>query len=105
MVNLFAFRATDPARLPADESAIGPENDRYLTAIAQEPTGDIIVAWGTKGSFLGRDAAVLSLLAPRPLWCLGVTAEGFPRHPLYVRGDIPFTPYERAGQARTAVCG
>jgi len=27
------------------------------------------------------------------LWCLGTTADGSPRHPLYVRGDAPLIPW------------
>ena len=35
----------------------------------------------------------------RPLLCLGVTRDGHPRHPLYVRGDTTPTVCELAGSA------
>jgi hypothetical protein len=40
-----------------------------------------------------RAAAIRELLADVPLMCLGVTASGAPRHPLYVRADAPLVPW------------
>lgn len=84
MLNVFAWRATDPAEMLAAEDPIGSENDR---AIAEESRGrDVVAAWGVDGSHRVRSAAVLRILnenAARVL-CLGTTADGSPRHPLYV---------------------
>lgn len=90
IVNLFAFRHTDPARLRSAEHPVGPANDdalRLLTAAAPRT----IAAWGNGGSHGGRSRAVAQLLAS-PL-CLGTTGTGEPRHPLYVPRDAPLVPW------------
>lgn len=84
MANLFAYRSTDPTLLAEVDDPVGPMNDRSLKKLV-ELTDLLLVAWGTRGEMLGRDEQVLSWL-PRP-YCLGTTTAGFPRHPLYVRGD------------------
>lgn len=86
IINLFAFRATDPRTLQREPDPIGPENDRYIAAAATDANG-IIVAWGALGSFRQRDREVLALLSrqfAQPLRCLGSVQNGCPRHPLYV---------------------
>jgi hypothetical protein len=91
IINLFAFRHTDPHLLKKVIDPVGPANDdclRALTAAAPQT----VVAWGAKGRFLHRSAAVRSLLS-HPL-CLGVTRTGEPRHPLYVRVDAPLQPWQ-----------
>jgi hypothetical protein len=91
--NLFAYRATDPEVLARLPDPIGPENDRHLLAAAARAE-TIIAAWGGRGDLKGRAAQVKALLVCcRPLFCLGLTKGGAPRHPLYVRrgtAPIPF---------------
>lgn len=84
--NLFAFRATRPADLRAAADPVGPENDAMLIRAARR-ADDILCAWGNDGGFRGRGAIVAALLAGtgRPLWHLGLTQAGAPRHPLYLR--------------------
>jgi hypothetical protein len=88
VTNIFAFRATDPRVMRAEVDPIGPEND---TAISQSAlwADRIICAWGTHGDHLGRGASVKSLLQAtgRPLWHLGLTQGGHPKHPLYIGYD------------------
>jgi hypothetical protein len=93
MLNLFAFRATDPRDMLAAEDPVGPENDRVLLETAQR-CGTIVAAWGAHGDHLGRDQAVCRLLDGLTLYCLGITASGAPRHPLYVRGDQQLSVYK-----------
>jgi hypothetical protein len=53
----------------------------------------VIAAWGANVPF-ARDQDVLSHhFAKAPLWCLGLTAKGKPRHPLYVRRDAKPMPF------------
>jgi hypothetical protein len=86
VVNLFAYRATHPRELFNADDPIGPENDSYLLrAIARSSC--IVAAWGTKGTLLGRDLQVLQLLGCCHASCLGLTKEGHPRHPLYLKGN------------------
>lgn len=87
--NLFAFRSTDPAGMMAAEDPVGPDNDLALIGMMTQATC-ILAAWGTRGSFKGRDKAVSELLKGRKLMCLGRTKEGHPRHPLYVKADVVF---------------
>jgi hypothetical protein len=50
---------------------------------------DVLCGWGGHGGLLGRDRAVTALLRAkgRPLWHLGLTLGGQPKHPLYVGYD------------------
>lgn len=88
--NIFAYRATRPADMKAEPQPVGRANDRWLLRLASE-SPLVVAAWGSHGAWHARDQHVLSLLGP--LHCLGVTASGAPRHPLYVRGDTPLRPY------------
>lgn len=87
VVNLFALRSTDPAGLVAADDPIGPANDRWIRIAAQSATR-VVVAWGHHGAWRARGDQVLELL-PRPLYRFGITANGQPRHPLYLRGTSP----------------
>lgn len=98
VVNLFACKATYPHDLLKVANPVGEENDQFLMqAVARSSC--IVAAWGTKGTLLDRDEQVLRLLAPRQkVYCLGITREGYPRHPLYVKGDtglVAFPPLFR----------
>ena len=83
--NIFAFRATDPKVMRAAPDPIGPDND---AAIAEGAAwaDRIICAWGTHGAFLQRGAAVERLLRAtgQPLFHLGLSKDGHPKHPLYI---------------------
>jgi hypothetical protein len=81
LVNLFAYRSTDPAGLKRASDPIGPENDAAILDCCQSVTR-VVVAWGVHGILEYRDRQVLSLLS-RP-YCLGLTKSGAPRHPLYL---------------------
>lgn len=87
VVNLFAYRATSPCELLKADDPIGRENDRFLIA-AMKRGSHIIVAWGTKGTLFERNREVIQLLvSDKKIFCLGMTKDGHPLHPLYVRGD------------------
>jgi hypothetical protein len=85
VTNIFAFRATDPRVMRASPDPVGPANDVAITEAALW-ADRIICAWGSHGAHLGRGAAVTTLLRAtgRPLWHLGLTAAGAPKHPLYI---------------------
>lgn len=85
VANLFALRSTDPAGLRRSDDPVGPDNDAVLMKAAA--TADMVLCgWGTNGAYLGRGAAVLGLLRGQALTLshLGLTQQGYPRHPLYV---------------------
>ena len=85
VTNIFAFRATDPRVMRAAGDPVGPANDAAIAESA--PWADqIICAWGTHGAHLGRGPEVEALLRAtgRPLWHLGLSKAGHPKHPLYI---------------------
>jgi hypothetical protein len=87
VVNLFAYRATYAREILRISDPVGEENNRFLVQ-AVERCSTVVVGWGTKGILLGRDREVMQLLAGRRnVYCLGITKDGQPRHPLYVRGE------------------
>lgn len=89
MTNLFAFRATDPKVMLAEPAPIGPQNDDWLRASGID-AGIVIAAWGAHGGHHNRDEAVLGMFAN--MHHLGLTKDGKPRHPLYLRADSTPTP-------------
>jgi len=91
VVNLFAFRATRPRDMMRAADPVGPGTDVALGEALRE-CDQVICAWGNHGSFLGRAAQVRALLGRLPLVHLGLTVQGQPRHPLYVRLDAPLLP-------------
>lgn len=102
LVNLFAFVTPDPRQLRAATNPIGPRNDACIRQRARA-ADRIVLAWGHHGTFNDRADAVLSLLqrTGRPLFHLGLTQDGHPRHPLYLPGDVepqPWAPRIRTWQ-------
>ena len=88
VVNIFAWRATDPLAMRAAADPVGAENDAaILDGVAWAER--IVCAWGTHGAHLGRGAAVERLLrgTGRELSVLGLTKAGHPQHPLYIGYD------------------
>lgn len=96
VVNLFAWRATDPRQLTLAPDPIGPRNDSIVAAAAAAARA-VVVAWGAGGALGGRDQVVAALLRQHQPRCLGVTAAGAPRHPLYVRADQRRLRWPRPG--------
>ena len=84
VLNLFAYRATLPSELKNAYDPVGVLNDLYLN-IYREKSEQVIVAWGVHGEFRGRAGEVLlEGILGHELYCLGLTKEGYPRHPLYL---------------------
>ena len=83
--NLFAWRATRPDQLLGAAAPVGPHNDNVLVEACRW-ADQVICAWGNHGEFGGRGAAVESLLrrSTSPLFHLGLTLKGHPKHPLYL---------------------
>jgi len=89
MLNLFAYRSTDPKVLMDPNlgyDPVGPKNDEFLR-LYTESSDQVIAAWGANGAFQTRGEYVDGLL-DYPMACLGVTKSGQPRHPLYLRKTL-----------------
>jgi hypothetical protein len=110
-LNIFALRSTDPKKLYSCVDPVGRENDMMLTnrLFSTEPTetgrdcpfaiSRVIAAWGNHGRFLGRGDRVASMIREvRPLMCLDVSSKGYPKHPLYLRGDLDPRLYVESGR-------
>jgi hypothetical protein len=93
VVNLFAFRSTNPKGLRNIEDPVGADNDKI---IAERMAGAdvIIVGWGAHPLAATRVRTVVELAHGRQLHCLGVTKSGSPRHLLYLRADSQLIPWD-----------
>ena len=91
VVNLFALRATNPDDMKAALDPVGPENMAKL-AETLGASHRVVAAWGTHGGYRDQDQKFIDIARSMNIkvYCLGVTKEGFPRHPLYVKADQPF---------------
>lgn len=93
VMNLFALRATDPRELAdADRAMMGAAANRHMVLTAATSAPVVVCAWGAHGRVLGQGTRMLELLreaghGPK-LRHLGLTKEGHPRHPLYLRADL-----------------
>lgn len=92
VVNLFALRATNPRELRRAPDPIGPDNDERIQDAATAAS-IVVCAWGAHGKYLSRGIAVRRLLHALIPWdrlmCFGVTSNGQPKHPLYLKADTP----------------
>lgn len=88
VANIFALRSTDPKGLRKIDDPVGPGNDAAIVKLAKR-ADLVIVGWGTHASLNSRHEEVFNLLAPHcDPHCLAITKHGYPKHPLYLRGDL-----------------
>lgn len=96
IVNLFGFRASAPRALRSVTDPVGCDNDVVIAATTSAGATDRTVAcWGaaSEAHWLGRSKHVAGRLIATPMFCLGVTKCGHPRHPLYVAADAALVPW------------
>lgn len=96
VTNIFAWRDTDPRAMRRAADPVGPDNDSAILE-GVDWADRVIAAWGTHGAHLGRGPAVEALLrgTGQPLYHLGLSKAGHPKHPLYIayaRQPEPWTP-------------
>ena len=88
VVNLFALRSPNPQDLIDSSEAgidpVGPNNDGYISWAVKQ-SASVIAAWGSRGFARTRVPLIKSICGR--IDCLGVTKDGSPRHPLYVKAD------------------
>jgi hypothetical protein len=88
VVNLFAYRTSKPSLLKQATEPIGSDNDRYILESVSK-SDRVILAWGNHGRWRKQDLYVLQLLKSYTnLYSLGITKQGCPRHPLYLRSTV-----------------
>lgn len=101
IINLYAYRATDPASMLAAADPVGPRNDEVTEialADARILRSSVIVAWGANA----RADRVTRFVEIARNWgvqlhCLGITKGGMPRHPLYLPKTARLTPWVWSG--------
>ncbi|WP_419827677.1 DUF1643 domain-containing protein [Sphingomonas sp.] len=105
VINLFAFRATQPADMRRVIDPIGPDNDAVTLGVLTRAARNgepVICAWGNHGQHLARDRAAVALAsrAGADLRALAVNGNGSPKHPLYIPHCV--TPQPWMPEARLA---
>ena len=90
MMNLFAFRATEPAVMKQAVDPVGLLNDAWLQSVSVI-SDRVVFAWGCDGTFLARDRPIIAMFPNA--WCLGKTANGHPKHPLYLNKETLLEPF------------
>lgn len=94
VVNLFAWRATDPAELLTCDRPIGPDQEK-ITAAAVARCDIPICAWGAHPAARGKGRFLIEAIrCLRPaVFCFGRTKSGEPKHPLYIKTGTPLEVY------------
>lgn len=83
--NIFALRSTDPSALYGHPDPVGRDNDAWIRQ-SSTTCAITVCAWGAHGKHLRRSSEVAAMLSQSgvPLYALAWTADGEPRHPLYL---------------------
>lgn len=100
VVNLFAWRATDPKELRraalAGEDVVGFLNDETIARELLE-CDVAVAAWGSAAAFaaprIRHVTGMLSMRRSVHVRCLGLTQSGQPRHPLFVPASKQLEPW------------
>jgi hypothetical protein len=100
MANLYAYVSTDPKALlsiPTDPKvllnngdAIGEFTDYYLKQMVMLSERQLC-GWGSFKPVIYRASEVYKML--NNPYCLGINADGNPKHPLYISYDTPMVKY------------
>lgn len=94
VVNLYAFRSPDPRQLRQQSDPVGPNNYYWVRDVCED--GALLVAaWGSLKKLPAYMGTILEMLDGRgqTLNCLGITKNGSPRHPLYLKSDARLIPW------------
>lgn len=93
VVNLFAYRATNPKDLLKVEDPSGPNNMEVLLSAAQ-CSDEAVAAWGEIPKRIFEKAVdAICEVRKMKLKCLGVTRGGAPRHPVRLPYKIKLEPW------------
>ena len=94
VVNLFAFRATNPKDLYKENHPVGPDNGVHIQDTVQNPNAIVVCAWGANEA-LGQMVvlkAKLKMWGVKPM-CLSKTKNGSPGHPCMLPYSSQLQPY------------
>lgn len=85
MLNLFAYRTTNPRVLWEVKEPIGNGNDDYIKRYS-DGCDKVICAWGNNGDFMQRGKSILQYV-PNAHY-LKLNKSGQPSHPLYLKSTL-----------------
>lgn len=90
VVNVYAYRATDPDELRKQADPFGPNNARTIES-AIHRCDVVICAWGAYPPARQHAMSILNdVRSHRPAtYCFGRTKAGAPKHPLYIKSGTP----------------
>lgn len=108
VVNLFAYRTPYPLELVRVRNPVGPLTDVFIRHAVGRATRTI-VAWGAPPSqAIFRNAVDRRIDEVLPMLnnpeCLGMTAQGYPRHPVRLAKSAKLTPYNGDEMKRPKPC-
>ena len=85
VVNMYGYRATDPAKLAAANDPIGHENDDTIAEALTE-CRDVVCAWGAHPMAARRTSTMINTIrqAKKAPLVWRLTQKGAPSHPLYL---------------------
>jgi hypothetical protein len=92
MLNIFAYRSTNPKGLLTVQDPIGQWNNEWIKNECKD-ANTIVAAWGNWGKLHSRSLHVLELLKDKRIMCFSTTLQGQPKHPLYIPSDSPLIVY------------
>ena len=101
MLNVFAWRSTDPLRLLCVEDPVGRDNDAAIARVAAA-CACVVTAWGRFPRLYPmldeRTVVVRRTLREhaRDAGYLGLNGDGSPKHPLYLKAATPLTRWDAA---------
>jgi len=96
IVNLFAYRSTNPKYLYTYDDPIGKENDSFILNSVIK-ADKVVIAWGAHGLLQKRSKYVMSDLLKdyhKKIFFLKKLKNGEPGHPLYVKYTQELNCYE-----------
>jgi len=97
MLNLFAFISAYPSVMMVQTDPIGPDTDLIIKSF-DLPGNKFVACWG-HWKFKERAVAVMRLIS-QPIYCLGLTRDGDPRHPLYLKRDCQLEEFHVCNNGR-----
>lgn len=93
-INVFAYRATDPADMKLATDPVGPHNEVVIGALL-ERTSTLLCAWGAHACYLNRDEELQCLMQKHGTlaFALRLTKHGKPCHPLRLAYGLKPVPF------------
>lgn len=97
VVNLYAWRATNPAELLIADDPVGPENSSAVATWISR-ADRVVVGWGANATGVARHhpappVTTIARDAGKDLFCLGTNADGSPRHPCRLAANQQLSPW------------